>query len=137
MEEIELLKAMLAEMKANMKSNQAKADTSMKTNQEMLTRLEAKIETNRETDLEERKAERKAYQKGLKKIMEEILRAIQDKMDAWLTEKQDGRKEMTACQEATEANPEKLKTCQRRLPATKQQRQIQRRLNQIQECCSL
>jgi hypothetical protein len=35
-----------------------------------------------------------------------------DKMDAWLAEKQDGRKETIICQETTEDNPEKLKACQ-------------------------
>jgi hypothetical protein len=59
-----------------------------------------------ETDREERKAERKAYQQDLKKMMEGLLKDKQDKLDAWLGEKQDGRKEMT------EANPERLKTCQ-------------------------
>jgi hypothetical protein len=69
----------------------------------LLARLEARIETNRETDREERKAERKAYQQDLKNMMEGMLR---DKQDSGLAEKQDGRKEMTTCQEATEANPE-------------------------------
>jgi hypothetical protein len=55
------------------------------------------METNRETDQEERKAERKAYKENLKEMMEEMLRSSQDKMDAWLTEKRDGQKEMTAC----------------------------------------
>jgi hypothetical protein len=31
--------------------------------------------------------------------------ACQEKMDAWLEEMKGGRKETTACQEATEANP--------------------------------
>jgi hypothetical protein len=52
-----------------------------------------------EIDREGRKAERKAYQQELKKMMEGMLR---DKQDTWLGEKQDGQKEMTACQEATE-----------------------------------
>jgi hypothetical protein len=77
----------------------------IETNKEnLLGRLEAKIETNRETDQEERKAEEKAYQEDLKKMMEEMLRANQDKMDTWLIEKQDGRKETTACHEATKAD---------------------------------
>jgi hypothetical protein len=42
-------------------------------------------------------------------MMEGFLR---DKQDAGLAEKQDGRKETTICQEATEANPEKLKAYQ-------------------------
>jgi hypothetical protein len=45
-------------------------------------------------------------------MMEEMMRANQDKMDARLTEKQDGRKSTTACQEAMEANRGKLKACQ-------------------------
>jgi hypothetical protein len=32
------------------------------------------------------------------------------KMYAWLAEMKDGRKEMAACQEATEANLEKMET---------------------------
>jgi hypothetical protein len=109
MEDMELLKAMLGEINANIKSNQEKAEPDRKADQEnLLTRLVAKIETNQE----ERKAERKPYRQDLKRMLEEMLRDKQDKMDSWLTEKQDGRKELTACQEATEANPEKLKTCQ-------------------------
>jgi hypothetical protein len=38
--------------------------------------------------------------------MEEMLWANQDKMEAWLIEKQDGRKETTACHEATKADTE-------------------------------
>jgi hypothetical protein len=41
-------------------------------------------------------------------MMEELLRANQDKMDACITEKLDGRKEMTACHEATKAGMEKI-----------------------------
>jgi hypothetical protein len=40
-------------------------------------------------------------------MIEEMMRANQDKMDAWLAEKQDGRKETTACHEVTEADTEK------------------------------
>jgi hypothetical protein len=32
----------------------------------------------------------------------------QEKMDAWIADMKDGRKERTASQEATEANPEKM-----------------------------
>jgi hypothetical protein len=88
---------MLAKMNANVKSNQ----------DDLLARMEAKIETNRETDREERKAESKNYQEDLKKIMEEMLRANQNKMDAWLTEKQVGRKETTTCHKTMEADTEK------------------------------
>jgi hypothetical protein len=45
-------------------------------------------------------------------MMEEMLRDREEKMGTWLAEKQDGQKEMTTCQEATEANPGKLKACQ-------------------------
>jgi hypothetical protein len=68
MEDMEFLKAMLAEMNANMKSNQEM----MKSIQDLLAMLEARIETNRETDWEERKAERMADQDDLKRMMEEI-----------------------------------------------------------------
>jgi hypothetical protein len=34
--------------------------------------------------------------------------AFQEKTDAWIADMKDGRKERTACQEATEANPEKM-----------------------------
>jgi hypothetical protein len=98
---------MLAEMNPNMKSNHGKAEANRKADQDLLARLEAKIETNRETDREERKAQRKYYQENLKKMTEEMLRANQDKMDTWLTGKQDGRKERTACYEATRADTEK------------------------------
>jgi uncharacterized protein YlxW (UPF0749 family) len=101
MEDMKLLKAMLAKMNANMKSkqemmnsNQEKVEANEKANQEDLL-------AGLETDREERKAERKAYQEDLKKLMEEILRANQSKVDAFLTEKQDDRKETTACQKAT------------------------------------
>jgi hypothetical protein len=131
MEDMELLKAMkemmganLKEIKEDIKSNQEKTEAKRKAghealkemidaNQEdLLPRLEARIESNRETDREERKAERKAYQEYLMKIMEEMLGANQDKMDAWITEKQDNQKETTTYQKATEANPEKLNACQ-------------------------
>jgi hypothetical protein len=32
----------------------------------------------------------------------------QEKMDAWIADPNDGQKESTACQEAAEANPEKM-----------------------------
>jgi hypothetical protein len=41
---------------------------------------------------------------------------LRDEQDVGLAEKQDGQKETTACQEATEANPEKLKACQETEP---------------------
>jgi hypothetical protein len=41
-------------------------------------------------------------------MMERMYRDIQD---AWLTEKQDGIQETTACQEGTETSPENLKAC--------------------------
>jgi hypothetical protein len=40
-------------------------------------------------------------------MVEEMLGANQDKMDAWLTEKQDDQKETTACHEARKADTEK------------------------------
>jgi hypothetical protein len=95
--------------KANRKVEREFPKEIMVANQE---RLEAKIETNRKTDREERKAERKADLEEVKKMMEDMMRISHDKMDAWLAEKEGDQKDTTACQRATEANPEKLKTCQ-------------------------
>jgi hypothetical protein len=36
--------------------------------------------------------------------------AIEEKMDAWIAGMKDSRKERTACQEATEANPEEMES---------------------------
>jgi hypothetical protein len=33
---------------------------------------------------------------------------LEEKMDVWIADMKDGGKERTACQEATEANPEKM-----------------------------
>jgi hypothetical protein len=81
MQDMELVKVMLAEINANMKSNrnmiksnQEKAEANKKGDQEHLV---ARLETDRQ----ERKAERKAYQQDPKNMMERILR---DKQDAWL-----------------------------------------------------
>jgi hypothetical protein len=59
--------------------------------------------TNRETVREERKTERKADLQEVKEVMEDIMRIKQDKMDAWLAEKEDDQENTTACQRATEA----------------------------------
>jgi hypothetical protein len=111
MEMQQIMELLLARMNTNMKYNQedvlARLETKVETNREnLLATLEAKFESNRETYREERKSERKAYQLDLKKMMKEMLRDKQDEMDTWLAEKQDGRKQTTACQEATKIEPD-------------------------------
>jgi hypothetical protein len=59
---------------------------------EMMNKIKDKIK-------EDMNANRKAKREDLKDMTEGMLR---DKQNPWLTEKQDGRKETTACQEATE-----------------------------------
>jgi hypothetical protein len=54
MENMNFLKAMLAEMSANMKANQGKADANTRAMQDML----AKVDTNRETNSEALKERR-------------------------------------------------------------------------------
>jgi hypothetical protein len=45
----------------------------------------------------------------------------QEKMDTWIMDPKDGRKERTACQEATEANPEKMEAAVHSLRACRKE----------------
>jgi hypothetical protein len=121
MENMEFLKAMLAEMNAN-----------MKTNQEIMKEIKDEIK-------EDMNANRKAGRVYLKETMEEVMNANQAKMDAnlkemrgevksgqaemrsivnaWISNMGDDQKEtvsyqvtMEACQDSKELNPEDMKS---------------------------
>jgi hypothetical protein len=86
--------ARMEEMNANQEKAEASMSASMKSNQDLLARLEARIETNRGKDGED-----------LKEMREEIKSdqaEMRSTLDEWLTDLKDGRKETTACNEATE-----------------------------------
>jgi hypothetical protein len=138
MDNMEFLKAMLAEMNAKSDANQAKVGDKQ---EEILAKLQAKTDENQERmaiNLKERKemninmkatqermeADRKSDREDLKGMMEEMMNANQEEklarmregiksgqaemkpiLDAWLMDVKDGRKETTACQEATETEP--------------------------------
>jgi hypothetical protein len=67
----------------------------------------ASLASKMDADQEERKAEMKAYQEETKTL---VLRMDmhQQKTDAWIADMRAWRKEITACQEATEAYPARV-----------------------------
>jgi hypothetical protein len=87
--------------------------------------------TKRKADLEESEAERKAdrevatrleavYDKtDANQMRVEPETEHQERIDAGIANMKDGRKERTACQEATEANPEKMEPIDRAIAMTK------------------
>jgi hypothetical protein len=101
MEDMEFLKAMLAEIYANMKTDK----------EEMLAKIDASHK--------EAETDRKAYREALNEIttkidrmdanmefMQERMNARHKEMMAWLTGRNDTREETMACQENMEARPE-------------------------------
>jgi hypothetical protein len=119
--------AKLDDNRAKIDTDQEKREAGRKTFYEIMERRKAgrkvydeNMVAKWEADREKRKAERKADREvaeRLETIHEETdanqMRLEpetehQEKVDAWIADIKDGRKEKTACQEATEANPEKL-----------------------------
>jgi hypothetical protein len=114
---LELLQAMRKGMKVmqeKMDANMAKMDA----NQARLEAIQAETKTNREEMLARIDVNRERMNVSLKEEMKSgqaeirsTVNALIGKMDAWFTEMKDGRRETMACQEATEANPEKTEVC--------------------------
>jgi hypothetical protein len=126
---------MMDKIKAEMEINKAKADANLKEIKEEMKTTQAEMKADREvmlarievsqeredTNLKEMKEQILANQAktdttqermnaNLRKEMKSTVNAFQERMDASIADMKDGRKERTACQEAAEANPEKLET---------------------------
>jgi hypothetical protein len=87
-----MLARMQERMNANMKTMQEKADADR---EQMLAKMNANTKAMRE-DIKSGEVE-----------MRSIVGHIEEKMNAWMANMNDGRKERTACHEATEADTEK------------------------------
>jgi DNA anti-recombination protein RmuC len=101
MENMEFLKAMLAEMNARMYTTQEKIDANTKGMQERMNKMKEKIK-------EDMNANRKANREGLKEMMEEMMNANQAKMNTYLKEMREeiksGQAEMRSIVNAWMAN---------------------------------
>jgi flagellar basal body-associated protein FliL len=95
--------------------NQVKTDANIK---EMMARLEA-IQAETKTDREEMLARIDTNQERMNASLKEEIKysqaemrstvsALEKKMDTWIVNMKDGRKEKTACQEAIEPNLKKM-----------------------------
>jgi hypothetical protein len=77
----------------------------------MIARLEA-IQAETKSDREKMLARIDANQERINATLRDEIKstvsAFLEKMDTWIVNMKDGRKEKTACQEATEVNPEKM-----------------------------
>jgi hypothetical protein len=101
MEDMEFLKAMLAEMNAKM-------DATQETMERQIGSLVSKMEAARITDRDEMKQEIRADQENIKEIMETQFASLAAKLDGW-------GKEMQADREASKttdlkANPEEMES---------------------------
>jgi chromosome segregation ATPase len=88
---------MLAKMDAN--------QTRMKAMKEEMDAYQAKTDADREADLENLQEMMKASQEDItygQAEMRSAIGAIEEKMDAWIANVKDDRKETTACQYAME-----------------------------------
>jgi hypothetical protein len=93
--EMQQIMEMLVEMKAKADPDREERKANQ---EEMLVRKEEKIDANMKNMHEKADTTRKADREELKGMID----AIQVKMDAWITNVRDDRKERTSCQETTE-----------------------------------
>jgi hypothetical protein len=131
MENMEFLKAMLAEMNANIKANQAKTEVNRKADQEHMQDMLARMDANRKDDQDEMKdmlerlegkIEANQAMTDIKlKEMSENIKSGQAEMrsiaNAWIAKMRDDQKEKMSCQvtmevclDSKELNPEDMKS---------------------------
>jgi hypothetical protein len=120
------------QMKPETEANQAKADVSLMEIKEEMKIPQAEMKADREVMLARIEVSQEREDTNLKEVKEQILAKMganqakthstqekmnanpqyvfREKMDASITDRKDGRKERTVCQDAAEANPEKMES---------------------------